>query len=188
MNQPYVLEGTLPHQSGQLAVNSKFLKDTGLHVGDTVTLSAAESSKKADARDNISADGADKTGNDLKITVDSDSSAAALIVTQYKITAVILSPLKISADKSPTSVSSTSNSGDYLLYATGDCINGSIYSELYLTLDGASQLDCYSKDYQKLTNTVITRIKSAIQSSRQQARHDDLVGSANKEIADAENS
>lgn len=32
MNQPYVLEGTLPHQSGQLAVNSKFLKDTGLHV------------------------------------------------------------------------------------------------------------------------------------------------------------
>lgn len=67
MNQPYVLEGTLPHQSGQLAVNSKFLKDTGLHVGDTVTLSAAESSKKPDTQDNTSADGADKTGNDLKL-------------------------------------------------------------------------------------------------------------------------
>lgn len=186
MNQPYVLEGTLPHQSGELAVNSKFLKDTGLHVGDMVTLSAAESSKKADAKDNASANGADKTGNDLKIAVDSDSSAAALAVTEYKITAVILSPLKISADKSPTSVSSTSSSSDYLLYATNGCISGDVYSSLYLTINGASQLDCYSKDYQKLTDMVIARIKSTIQSSRQQARYDDLVGSANKEIADAE--
>ncbi len=94
MNQPYVLDGTLPHQSGQLAVNSKFLKDTSLHVGDTVTLSAAESSKRADAKDNASAEGADKTHNDPKITGDSDSSVPALAVTQYKITAVILSPLK----------------------------------------------------------------------------------------------
>lgn len=186
MNQPYVLEGTLPYQSGQLAVNSKFLKDTGLHVGDTVTLSAAESSKKTDTKDNASADGTDKTGNDLKITVDSDSSATALAVTEYKITAVILSPLKITADKSPTSVSYTSSSGDYLLYATGGCITGGVYSALYLTIDGASQLDCYSKDYQKLTDTVIARIKATIQSSRQQARHDDLVSSANKKIADAE--
>lgn len=185
MNQPYVLEGTLPQKSGQLAVNSKFLKDTGLHVGDTVTLSAAES-QKADAKDTAAAEGSDKTNNDLKITVDSDSSAPALAVTQYKITAVILSPLKISADKSPTSVSSTSSSGDYLLYATGDCIIGSVYNALYLTLDGASKLDCYSKDYQKLAETVIARIKSTIQSSRQQARHDDLVGSANKKISEAE--
>lgn len=185
MNQPYVLEGTLPHQSGQLAVNSKFLKDTGLHVGDTVTLSAAESQKK-DANDKAAVGGADKPNNDLNITDDSDSSAAALAVTEYKITAEILSPLKISADESPTSVSSTSSSDDYLLYAAKDCISGNVYSALYLTIHGASQLDCYSKDYQKLTDTVIARIKSTIQSSRQQARYDDLVGSANKKIADAE--
>ena len=187
MNQPYVLEGTLTHQSGQLAVNSKFLKDTGLHVGDSVTLSAAELSKKADEKYNASAEGgADKTNNDLKITVDSDSSATALTVTEYKITAVILSPLKISADKSPTSVSSTSSSSDYLLYVTNGCISGGVYSALYLTINGASQLDCYSKDYQKLTDTVIARIKSTIQSGRQQARYDDLVGSASKKISDAE--
>lgn len=186
MNQPYVLEGTLPYQSGQLAVNAKFLRDTGLHVGDKVTLSAAEPSQKADAKDNESADGADKIGNDLNITVDSDSSAATLAVTEYEITAEILSPLKISADKSPTSVSSTSSSDDYLLYSTGDCISGNVYSALYLTIYGASQLDCYSKDYQELTDTVVARIKSTIQGNRQQVRYDDLVGSANKKIADAE--
>lgn len=178
MNQPRVLEGVLPQEAGQLAVNAKFLKDNHLSLGDSITLAASDTEEKT-------TDSADK-GGEMSVTIASDSSAPALAVSTYKITAVILSPLRISADKSLTAVSSTSSSSDYLLFATEDCISGDVYSAIYLTVKGVSELDCYDKAYETLTESMTAKIKATIQNSRQQARYDGLVGSANSKIADAE--
>ncbi len=146
MNMPYVFEGELPTQSGQIAVNSKFIEDSGLKVGDSITLS---------------------------------SEVPELGVNKYEITAVILSPLNISnTKKGIASVSFTSSSSDYMMYATTDCINSSIYNAIYVTLEGASKLDCYSSEYQKLVDSMTATIESSIQENRLQARYEEVVSDA----------
>ena len=186
MNAPYVLEGTLPIKSGQIAVNSKFIHDTGLHIGDTITLSETAAAKDTDSTDTISTDSADgKT--DIDISVDSTSSTPSLAVKKYKITAIILSPLNISnSEGSVTAVSFSSSSTDYMLYTTKDCINSGIYTDIYLTLDSTRGMDCYSKEYQKIVKDMTATIEDTIQKDRQQARYDEVVGDASSKITDAE--
>lgn len=187
MNEPYVLEGKLPTGPGQIAVNSKFIDDTGLKVGDSITLTENDKDKK-DSSDDAKSDGNgsnDKT--DFGIAIESDSDAPALAVNRYKITAVILSPMNISNTKKGVGAASfSSSSSDYMMYAAGDCIKGNIYNAIYVTIDGSSKLDCYSEEYQTLVDKMSAAIKSSLQESRQKARRDRVVKDANAKIAKAE--
>lgn len=164
MNSPLVLEGKLPEKSGQIAVSSEFVEDTGLRVGDVITLAEKET------KDNAEAD---------------DRAAPALKVREYEITAVVLSPLDISARNGISAISDSSGSS-YMLFSTADCIGGEIYTAAYLSVDGASELDCYSPKYEALVDTVISKIKDTIQENRQQARYDEIVGDTGDKISEAE--
>lgn len=187
MNEPYVLEGTLPTKAGQIAVNSKFIEDTGLQLGDIITLAETDSTKDAAAEDTTTANSVDST-TDLDITIESDSQAPVLAVSEYEITAIILSPLDISnKEGSIASISFSASSSDYMMYATEACIDSDIYTAIYLTIDGSSKLDCYSAEYQTLMDNMTATIKATLQKDREQARYDEVVGEANAKITDAEN-
>lgn len=187
MNEPYVLEGTLPTQPGQIAVNSKFLEDTGLKVGDRITLAESDKNKKTLTEDTTAVDSENDDKTDLGITIESDSEVPALTVRKYKITAAILSPLNVkNTKKGIATVSFSSSSSDYMMYATADCIESDIYDAIYVTIDGASKLDSYSLEYQELVDHMTAAIKSVIQEKRQQARYDEVVVDANSKIAEAE--
>lgn len=187
MNEPYVLEGTLPTQPGQIAVNSKFLEDTSLKVGDSITLAESDKDKKALTEDTTTVGSGNDGKTDLGITIESDSEVPALTVKKYKITAAILSPLNVkNMKKGITTVSFSSSSSDYMMYATADCIENDIYDAIYVTIDDASKLDSYSSEYQELVDHMTVAIKSIIQEKRQQARYDEVVGNAKSKIAEAE--
>lgn len=187
MNKPYVLEGALPAKSGEIAVNSKFIEDTGLKLGDSITLTESDIDDKAAEKDIRSSYSEKDNKTDLGISLESDSSAPSLAVKVYKITGVILSPLDISnTKKGIASVSFSSSSSNYMMYVTADCIKSDIYNSIYATLDGASKLDGYSEKYQTLVDNMTSKIKSTIQENRQQARYDEVVGSANAKIIKAE--
>jgi putative ABC transport system permease protein len=178
INEPYVLEGTLPTESGQIAVNSKFIEDTSLKVGDSITLAE---------NDTTVADSEDEDETDFGITIESDSKAPVLAVKNYKITAIILSPLNISNNKKGiASVSFSSSGSDYLMFATEDSIKSDIYSSIYVTIDGASKLGSYSEEYQALVDNTTETIKSTIQEDRQQARYTEVVSDVNAKIAEGE--
>lgn len=186
-NNPYVLEGTLPTQSGQIAVNSKFIEDTGLKVGDSITVEENDTTKKASTEDTAAAGSGNDDKTDLGITIESDSTPSVLAVKKCEITAIILSPLNISnTKKGIASVSFSSSSSDYMMYATVDCMKSSIFNSIYITIDGASKLDGYSSEYKALVDNMTATIKSTIQEDRQQARRDEVVGDANSKIAKAE--
>lgn len=186
MNKPYEIEGELPTKSGQIAVNSKFMEDTGLKLGDSITLTEDDADKTA-IKDSGSGSGEKDDKADLGINIESDTSAPSLSVKNYKITAIILSPLDISnTKKGIASVSFSSSNSNYMMYATADCIKSDIYSSIYVTLKGASKLDGYSKEYQTLVDNMTSKIKSTIQEKRQQARYDEVVGNANAKIIKAE--
>lgn len=187
MNRPYVLEGTLPTKSGQIAVNSKFIEDTGLKVGDSITLTENDTIKKAKASDTAVAGSEKDDKTALGVTIESDSTAPVLAVKKYTITAIVLSPLNIkSTKKGIASVSFSSSSSDNMMYATADCIKSGIYNAIYMTIDGASKLSCYSAEYQTRVDHITATIKSTIQAKRQQARYDEVVNNAKAKIAKAE--
>ncbi|MDF2592585.1 MAG: transporter permease [Clostridia bacterium] len=187
MNEPYVLEGKLPNESGQIAVNSKFIEDTGLKVGDSITLEEDDTDKKAETSDTKADDSGKDEKIDLEITIESDSTAPTLAVNKYVITAIILSPLDISnTEKGIASVSFSSSSSEYLMFVTADCIKSDIYSAIYATIDGASKLGGYSEEYQGLVDNITATIKSTIQEGRQQARYDGVVSDANSKISEGE--
>lgn len=187
MNKPYVFEGTLPTKSGQIAVNSKFIEDTGLKLGDSITLTEDDTDEETASGETKPADSDNDEKTDFGITIESDSSAPALAVKDYEITAIILSPLDISnTKKGIASVSFSSSSSDYMMYATADCIKSDVYNAIYVTIDGASKLDGYSEEYQTLVDNMTATIKSTIQGKRQQERYDEVFGDANAKIAEAE--
>lgn len=187
MNRPYVLKGTLPTQSGQIAVNSKFIEDTGLKVGDSITLTENDTNKKAETLDTKAADSGNDDKTDLGMTIEGDSTVPALAVNNYKITAIILSPLNISnTKKGIASASFSSSSSEYMMFATADCIKSDIYNAIYITINGASKLDGYSTEYQSMVDNMTTTIKSTIQKSRQQVRYDEVAGDAKVKIVEAE--
>jgi putative ABC transport system permease protein len=138
-------------------------------VGDFITLSKADTAGETAAAGTTASDSGNDDKNDLEINMESDSTAPVLTVSKYEITAVILSPLDISnTGGGLSSVSFSSNSSDYMMYATADCIESGIYNAIYITIDGASELNCYSNEYQKLVDNVTATIKSTIQKNRQQ--------------------
>lgn len=259
MNSPYVLEGTLPEKTGEIAVNSRFIRDTGYKIGDTVALSEttdaddtadkaadgnnqtsisadktdtaagdadttdAASAEAAGKADEVSAEGTDKIDaasvedtdeTDAAPTEDTDvadtasagddetidttsaddigeiaasSSEPSLAVTEYKITAIILSPLDITNTEGVvTTMSFSSSSTDYMLYTVRDCIKSDIYTTIYLTLDGSKPMDCYSEEYRALVENMTATIGNTIKKDRQQARYNEVVEDANAKVADAE--
>ena len=204
MNEPYILEGTLPTQPGQIAVNNKFIEDTGLKIGDSITLAEIDKDKKTSTKSttevdsenngktesNDKIDSNDKTESndktDFGINIES-SSATTLAVKNYKITAEILSPMNIkSTKKGIANIAFSSSSSDYMMYVTADCIKSDIYDAIYVTIDGASKLDSYSQEYQALIDNMTAAIKSTVQEKRLQSRYDEVVRDANSKIAEAE--
>ncbi len=166
MNEPYVLEGIRPTKSGQIVVTSKFINDTGLQIGDTITLEEA-SADEDDTEDT--------------------SSAPALVVTKYEITAIILSPLNVSnTEGSIAAISMSSSSTDYMMYVTTDCIKSDVYTAIYLTLEGTRDMDCYSEEYETLVEDRIATIEDTIQNEREQARYEKVMGDARSKLSEAE--
>lgn len=187
MNEPYVLDGTLPTQPGQIAVNTKFIEDTGLKVGDSIKLVENGKNKKTSTEDTTTTESENDDKTDFGITIEGNSSVPALAVKNYKITAEILSPLNIkSTKKGIANIAFSSSSSDYLMYVTADCIKSDIYDAVYVTIDDASKLDSYSPEYQDLVDNMTAAIKSTIQEKRQQARYNQVVEAANSKISEAE--
>ncbi len=186
MNEPYVLEGTQPMKAGQIAVNSKFIADTGLKIGDVITLTKTDKAKET-VYQKKEADTEEGDATDFDFTVASNSSEPALAVSEYVITAIILSPLDISnKEGSVASISLSAGDSVYLLYTTSDCIDSNIYTAIYLTVDGTEKLNCYSEEYRTLVSDTIARIEQTIQKECELTRYNEVVGDANANITDAE--
>lgn len=152
MNAPYVVRGKLPSSPGQLAVNAKFLEDTGLKLGDSVMLTPQQDQTTLSKA--IQGDQKSNTSVSNKESAMS-MQAASLNEKKYMVTAEILSPLDISSKtKGISNISTSSGSSKYLLYASAGSIKGSIYDSIYLTVKEAAKLDSYSTQYHDLVNGV----------------------------------
>ena len=159
MNEPVVLEGHLPERDDQIAVTKRFLDDSGLYVGDTVTFHGADD--------------------------DEEDSTAIFERKEYTIIAVVLDPMEINAGEGTMSFRSSGGS-QYSFFVLPDCvIDPETYTVAYLSVEGADEPLCYSADYETIVDDVFQSVEDA-RAERERARGEGLRADATEQVDKAE--
>lgn len=159
MNEPLVLEGHLPTRDDQVAVTRRFLDDSGLCLGDTVTFRGADDGE--------------------------DGAAEVFERKEYTIIAVVLDPMDVNAGEGTMSFRS-SGGAQYSFFVLPDCVSvPDTYTVAYLTVEGAAAPLCYSDEYERTVDAVRQRVEDA-RAERERARGEGLRADATAQVDDAE--
>lgn len=153
---PYVTAGRLPESADEIAVSENYLTESGKAIGDTVTVEERQD------------DGAD----------------ANFLYAEYTITASVVDASDVDSHDGTMAFRSTA-AADYTFFVEKEAVSSDIYTAVYLTVDGAKELLCYSDEYERLIEDAVSAISENVQEERQQARYDDLTADAKEELADA---
>lgn len=177
LDLPYVQEGELPDEAGEVAVTRKFLLDSGLSIGDTITVTPVEQdSATAGLDDGDTADADDDAGTETSPS----------FPTTLTITAQVLDPSDLTnPDGYVTSAFRSPTTADYVFYAPSDGVTGNVYTAISLTVEGADGLDTFGDEYETLVGEVIDRIENTVQDDRQTARRNRIVDDAQRRLDEA---
>ena len=154
-NEPYLVEGRLPETPGEVAVTAGYLKDSGKSIGDTLQLEAAE-----------------------------DENNEVFERCDYTVVGTVIDPMEVNNAEGSMSFRAASSS-DYAFFVTPDNVTADTFTVAYVRLAGASELLCYSAEYDDVVAEATDRI-DAIRDERAQARTDEVVGDALEQVEDGE--
>lgn len=152
INRPVVVEGRLPNKSGECVVEVKIGTPDFFEVGNIISLSSPDSEA------------------DLGSYLKRDS---------YEIVGIVRSPLYIGLERGPTSVGNGEVSSFIILPEEDFAL--AYYTELYIILDGASEIDPFSEEYQSRLAERSSKIQAALNSSIN-SRFDKLMAAANNKV------
>lgn len=191
MNQPYVLEGTLPAKAGEIAVTQAYIDASGKGVGDTIVIeekleeNEEEGPAKAEDTKTANAEG-EETDTDVEWDTEVDieqEEAPTFPRTGYTITAVVLDPMDISSND--TAFRSTVSS-DYTFFITPEDVDTDVFTAVYITLAGTQEMNCYSAEYEETVQEAVRHIETQIMEQREQARYQAVIAEALDKLTDAE--
>jgi len=152
MNKPIVVEGRLPENDGECAVEVKMSSPDTFKIGETLKFAEPDTSK------NLS---------------------ETLANEEYKIVGIVASPLYIGYERDAASVGNgTVVSNVFLREEEFVC---DYYTEMYITLDGIKTNDIFSDEYRdevkKLSAPAVKAFEDSVNS-----RYEKLVSDANAKI------
>ena len=204
LDQPYIRQGKLPNKAGEVAVTQQFLNDSGLKIGGTITVTPQDTSSsvisvaatETDDSRNADSDNADTVGaaadasaSDAKsdANTDADAEQSPQFPTKLTITGVVLDPRDLNNPDGYSGMTSfrSTSSEDYTFFAPSDGVTGDIYTAISIAVTGASDSDTFSDAYDEAVKTVADRIGHQIQTTRQKARRQQIVSSAQRKLDDA---
>ena len=205
LDQPYIRQGKLPNKAGEVAVTQQFLNDSGLKIGGTITVTPQDTSSsvisvaatETDDSRNADSDNADTVGaaanasaSDAKsaANTDADAEQSPQFPTKLTITGVVLDPRDLNNPDGYSGMTSfrSTSSEDYTFFAPSDGVTGNIYTAISVAVTGASDFDTFSDAYDEAVKTVADRIEHQIQTTRQKARRQQIVSSAQRKLDDAQ--
>ncbi|WP_059053793.1 ABC transporter permease [Paenibacillus senegalimassiliensis] len=185
LNAPYLLEGHLPGNAGEIAVTRKYLDESGKAIGDTLTLEEdQEPEEDATATDS----GQDETDTETELELQEDISLEEtdpLERTSFTITGVVMDPMDIQGSGADNIFRATASS-DYTFFITPADVNAEVYTVAHLVLAGTRNMDSYSDQYDEVVELAISHIENKIKAQREQARYEDVVVEGRKKLEDAE--
>ena len=172
LNEPLVLEGRLPEASDEVAVTQRYLKDSGLTIGDSVGFHGDDDQDDDAEKD----DGLDAL----------DSGSAEVFERgEYTIVGSVLDPMEINAGEGTMSFRSSGGSQYSFFVVADEVIDPDVYTVAYVMVDGAEAPLCYSAEYEEIVDEVFQSVEDA-RAERERARGDQIRSDANEEVDEAE--
>ncbi len=181
LNEPLVLEGSLPEGDNEIAVTRRYAQESGLGIGDTVSFHS-----EADAADDDAEVAAgDDDSSDVDLDLDASSTDTAVFTRkEYQISAIVLDPQDVNAGEGTMSFRS-SGGAQYTFFVTDSNVETDAYTVIYLAVSGAEAPLCYSDKYEQTVDAVKQRVEGA-REERQAARTQSVRDDASATIDDAE--
>ena len=159
LNHLNLVEGRMPENANECVVEPSFLAGTAHKVGDTIEINVED------------------------ITNDDGEQEKVLKNNQVTIVGTVESPLYIDTNRGSTTLGS--GMIDYYLYVPKDNLNAGIFTNVYLTVAGAKDLETNSDKYLEIIDAVENSL-DAISEERREARYNELYDSANSKIEEAQ--
>ena len=160
INKPELIEGKLPENEKECVVESNFLTQNNKKIGDTIEV--------------VIEDTQNSEGEDVNYLKEK----------QMKIVGTIKSPMYISKDRGSSSLGA--GKVNYYIYINENNINAKdVFTNIYVKVKGANELETSSNDYKELISNVKDNIEN-IKDKREKARQDELINTATDKLNDAE--
>ena len=159
INKLQLVEGRLPENENECVVETGFLENTEHSIGDSIEIEVEN------------------------ITNDDGEEEKVLKENKVTIVGSVKSPMYISTDRGSTKLGS--GVINYYMYIPMENINPELYTNIYLTVKGAKELNTTSNEYDTVVQSVIDNLED-ISEERREARYNELYNSANSKIQDAQ--
>lgn len=159
INKLELVDGRFPENENECVVEADFLENTKHSIGDSIEIEVED------------------------ITNDDGEEEKVLKENKVTIVGSVKSPMYISTDRGSTKLGS--GVINYYMYIPMENINPELYTNIYLTVKGAKELNTTSDEYDTLVQSVIDNLED-ISEERQEARYNELYNSANSKIQDAQ--
>ena len=162
VNEPQILDGRLPQKTDEILVDQKFLDGTGKKIGDQVVF---------------------ESGTDTALSDD-------LVHETFTIVGSATLPYYMELTRGTGSIGNGSIDSFGLLLP--ETFTSEIYTEIYVQVDGAKELESYSTSYEKAVKQVQNRVQE-LEEEACQRRYDtvyqegeDKLSDARKQVTDGE--
>lgn len=132
INVPVLIEGRLPQNAGECAIDKKMVSSSFGQVGSTITLS-------------------DQNSQDTMELLNSH---------EFTVTGIVDSPYYISFQRGTASIGNGNIS--CFMIVPEEAFSSDYYLELFATVDGASKLLCYSDDYDDLIEKAVDDLSNFV--------------------------
>ncbi|MBR4982072.1 MAG: FtsX-like permease family protein [Lachnospiraceae bacterium] len=194
LNVPYVLEGRLPKEVGEIAVSETYLKETGKSLGDKLSIeeimdedSEEDSSEKlTETEEAVSEEAEDEISLDIDSEVElEEEETPNFLNTEFTVVGTVIDVMDINNAESAASFRATPNA-DYTFFVTADAVESDVYTAVYVALEDTKELLCYSDEYEEKIESVTQWIEAEIMGQRELARYEQITEEAYDKIAEKE--
>lgn len=186
INEPYVVEGSLPDAPNEIAVTENYLHAANKSIGDTVTFEDAVAEDPTGLSDlNTSADTGSEADSGESGGEQSSADDPLIPGGTYTIVGAVIDPTNITQPEGPIAFRA-STSSDYTFFVDESAVaDTSSYTAVYLTVSGTEGLSSYSSEYEARVDEVQSRVEDLVP-QRERARTEEIKSDALDEIAVSE--
>lgn len=121
-------------------------------------------------------------GTTLTVSSENEAVDDTFAQTEYTVVGIVRSSNYFSFEREPATVGN--GTVNLVFYVLPEAFSYEVYTEIYLTVDGALAANSLGDDYEPMVEVVKERIED-IASEREQARYDEILADAQEQIDDA---
>lgn len=166
------------------SVDVKALSDSGINEPYLVEGELPDSAGEVAVTRGYLKDSGASIGDTLTIEDAEDEANEVFERRNYTIVGAVIDPMEVNNAEGSMSFRAASSS-DYAFFVTQDDVVADTFTVAYVRLVGADEILCYSDEYDDIVSQVTDRI-DAVSDERAQARTDEVIGDALKQVEDGE--